>query len=178
MSYVERAYDCAKHGTVSHEPALEIRVPGAMDPSLRSEREDRVALSVLAQWAPYKLKTGTWDSAARDAFGDIVLRTIERYIPGLTSRVVHRHVLSPLDIERTYGASEGSLTHGELALDQILFMRPVPALSRYRSNTIEGLFLCGRGCHPGMPLAAATLAAREILRSDRRERGSAAPPAA
>ncbi|MGQ0641708.1 MAG: phytoene desaturase family protein [Gemmatimonadaceae bacterium] len=176
MSYLERAYDCAKHGAISEDPALEIRVPSAMDPSLRNG--DRVAISVLAQWMPYHLKTGTWDSAARDALGDTVLRTLERFIPGLTSRVLHRQVLSPLDIEQRYGASEGSLTHGELALDQILFMRPVPALSRYRYNTIAGLFLSGRGCHPGMPLPAAMLASREILRAGRRERAPAAPPAA
>jgi phytoene dehydrogenase-like protein len=174
IKYLERAYDRAKHGAMPDEPMLEIRVPGAMDPSLRSEGQ--VAVSVIAQWAPYHLRNGMWDAAARDALGDTVLRTIEGVIPGFTSRVVQRQVLTPLDIEQRYGASEGSLTHGELALDQILFMRPVPALSRYRMGTVAGMYLCGRGCHPGMPLPAAMLAVREILR-DRRPRERAASPA-
>ncbi len=179
IAYLERAYDRAKHGTVSDEPTLDIRVPSALDPSMRASG-DRVAVSVLVQWAPYHLKAGTWDGAARDALGDTVLRTLERGIPGITNRVVHRQVLSPLDIEQRYGATEGSLTHGELALDQILFMRPVPALSRYRSHSIEGLYVCGRGCHPGIPVAGAMLAAREVARAARgRERVTlAAPPAA
>jgi phytoene dehydrogenase-like protein len=176
MSYIEKAYDCAKHGSLSDEPMIEMRVPGRLDTSLRSEN-GRVAVSALVQWVPYHLNTG-WDDAARDTLGDRVLRTIERYIPGFTARVIHRQVLTPRDIEQQYGASEGSLTHGELALDQILFMRPVPSLSRYRSSTIEGLFLCGRGCHPGMPLATAMLATREILRSGLRNRKSSSPPAA
>ncbi len=175
MQYVEKGFDCAKHGLVAEEPFLEIRTN---DPDGASAQ---TGVSVLVQWAPYHLKSGTWDNAARDALGDNVLRTIERVIPGFSSRVVQQQVLSPLDIEQRYGATEGSLTHGELALDQILFMRPVPALSRYRSSSIEGLFLCGRGCHPGMPLPAAMLAAREIMRAARSREpagAGAAPPAA
>ena len=159
-SYLERGFDQAKHGAVSDEPFLEIRALGGdMVPP-----NERRGVSVLVQWAPYSLQSGTWESSARDALGDIVLRTIERVMPGFTTRVVQRQVLSPLDIEAQYGATGGSLTHGELALDQMLFMRPVPALSRYRFPNIEGLYLCGRGCHPGMPLPAAMLAVREITR--------------
>jgi phytoene dehydrogenase-like protein len=176
MRYLERAFDSAKHGAVAVEPALEIRVPSALDPSLRGPGS-QFAVSVHVQWAPYRLKDGSWSAATRDALGDSVLRTIESVMPGFTSRVVSRQVLSPVDIEETYGASEGSLTHGELALDQILFMRPVPALSRYASAGIQGLYLTGRGCHPGLSLPAAQLAVREITRSTR-NREPAAPPAA
>ncbi|MGH7710768.1 MAG: phytoene desaturase family protein, partial [Gemmatimonadaceae bacterium] len=176
MQYLEKAFDSAKHGHVAGNPFLEIRLSDAQGPDGPPASR---GVSVLVQWAPYHLQNATWDNAARDALADNVLRTIERVIPGFTSRVVHRQVLSPLDIEQRYGASEGSLTHGELALDQILFMRPVPAISRYRSNAIEGLYLCGRGCHPGMPLPAALLAAREINRAARgREPAASAPPAA
>lgn len=179
IAYVERASDRAKHGHVSDEPTLEIRVPAALDTSLNA-RTNHVAVSVLAQWAPYKLADGEWDDATRDVLGDRVLRAMERVLPGVTNRVVERQVLSPSDIEQEYGTTEGSLTHGELALDQILFMRPVPALSRYRATALEGLYLCGRGCHPGIPLAGAMLAAREVARAARRSEpvAPAAPPPA
>jgi phytoene dehydrogenase-like protein len=176
LGELERAFDNAKHGDVSDDMTLEVRVPSVLDPSLEG-KGDRVALSVLAQWAPYRLKTG-WDATSRAALGERVLWALESAIPGITNRVVHREVLSPRDIEERFGASEGSLTHGELALDQILFMRPVPALSRYRAKSIEGLFVCGRGCHPGMPVPAAMLAAREIARAARgKEPAPATPPA-
>jgi phytoene dehydrogenase-like protein len=176
ISALERAFDNAKHGTMSDAMTLEVRVPGVLDPSMEG-KGGRVAVSVLAQWAPYGLKSG-WDAASRGVLGDRVLAALESAIPGITNRVVHREILSPRDIEERFGASEGSLTHGELALDQILFMRPVPALSRYRSASIEGLYVCGRGCHPGMPAAAAMLAAREIVRSARGREPAATPPPA
>ncbi|MGH7695430.1 MAG: phytoene desaturase family protein [Gemmatimonadaceae bacterium] len=176
MATLERAFDSAKHGAMSDDPTLEVRVPNALDPSLES-KGNRVAMSVLAQWAPYSLKEG-WDATSRSALGDRVVATLESVIPGITNPIVHRNVLSPRDIEERFGASEGSLTHGELALDQILFMRPVPALSRYRANNIEGLFVCGRGCHPGMPVPAAMLAAREIARAARGREPAPAPPSA
>jgi phytoene dehydrogenase-like protein len=171
MQYLEKGFDRAKHGHVAEEPLLEIRTNNPDGANAQT------GVSVLVQWAPYHLKSGTWDNATRDALADNVLQTIERVMPGFSSRVVHRQVLSPLDIEQRYGASEGSLTHGELALDQILFMRPVPALSRYQSSSIQGLFLCGRGCHPGMPVPAAMLAAREIMRAARNRESATAPTA-
>ncbi|MEW5918532.1 MAG: NAD(P)/FAD-dependent oxidoreductase [Gemmatimonadota bacterium] len=176
MGYLERAFDKAKHGQLAPEPALEIRVPSALDPTLQGPGK-HVGVSVHVQWAPYRIKQGSWDAATRDALSDHVMRTIEQVIPGFTNRIIERRVLSPADIESQYGASEGSLTHGELALDQILFMRPVPSLSRYAANGIQGLYVAGRGCHPGMALPAAQLAAREITRGAR-SRDSAAPPAA
>ncbi|MGQ0537428.1 MAG: phytoene desaturase family protein [Gemmatimonadaceae bacterium] len=169
MGYLERAFDCAKHGRMSDEPALELRVPGALDPSLidAARAANRTAVSVIAQWAPYTLVQGEWDVAQRDALGDRVLAVLEHVLPGTSARVVDRQIVTPRDIEQRFGATGGSLTHGELTLDQVLFMRPTPALSRY-ATPIGGLYLCGRGCHPGMPLASGLLAAREVLR----ERGS------
>jgi phytoene dehydrogenase-like protein len=174
IAYLERAYDQAKHGALSDAPMLEIRAPAALDPSLRPS-DNRSVLSVLVQWAPYH-SNASWDET-RDALGDRVLRTLEAILPGVSQRVVRREVLTPLDIERRFGSGEGSVTHGELALDQILFMRPVPPLSRHRSETIEGLYLCGRGCHPAMPLPSAMLAARELIRVTR-GREPQSPPAA
>lgn len=175
ISALEMAFDRAKHGAISDEPMLEIRVPSALDPSMAGTG-NRVAVSVLAQWAPCTLKAGAWDPSTRSALGDRVMQTLENAIPGIVNRVVHRDVLSPKDIEERFGATEGSLTHGELALDQILFMRPVPALSRYRTSSIDGLYLCGRGCHPGVPVPAALLAAREIAQAPQMR--TAASPAA
>jgi phytoene dehydrogenase-like protein len=174
ISYLERGYDRAKHGRLSDAPTLKVRVPAGLDPTLRTN-DNRSVLSVLVQWAPYRLD-GSWDDA-RETLGDRVLTALESVLPGLSQRVIRRQILTPLDIEREFGAGEGSLTHGELALDQILFMRPVPALSRHRSDTIEGLYLCGRGCHPAMPLPAAMLAARELIRATR-GREPQSPPAA
>ena len=159
MAYLERAYDAAKYGTVSERPYLEARIPTAHDPSLAPA--GRHIVSVLVQWVPYRLRAGEWDATRRGAVGDLVVRTLDEALPGLAARVVARQVLTPKDIEERYGATEGSLTHGELTLDQILFMRPAPGLSRH-ATPISGLYLGGPGTHPGMSIAAAARAVKAI----------------
>jgi phytoene dehydrogenase-like protein len=99
------------------------------------------------QYAPYRLAEGAWDGARRQALGDLTARTLAEHLPGLGGLPV-REVLAPPDLEARYGVTEGHLYHGELTLDQALFMRPVPGWSRYRTP-IEGLYLCGPGTHPG-----------------------------
>jgi len=126
-------------------------------------------MSVLVQWVPYRLRGAAWDSARRDAVGKLAIDTLGEVLPGFTKRVVATQVLTPKDIEDRYGATEGSLTHGELTLDQILFMRPVPGLSRH-ATPISGLYLGGPGTHPGSSIASAARVAAAISGSKKTSR--------
>ena len=176
MSYLERAFDAAKYGRISERPYLEARLPTVHDPSLATGG-GRHVMSIVVQWVPHKLRDGAWDESRRNAVGDLVIRTLGEYLPGLAEHVVAGQVLTPRDIDDVYGATEGSLTHGELTLDQILFMRPVPGLSRH-ATPISGLYLGGPGTHPGTSLASAALAAKAITGTRTRSRARARVTAA
>ncbi len=169
LDYLERAYDDAKHGRVSSKPYLEIRIPSLLDPSLAPSGKH--VMSVWMQYAPYRLGSASWDAEQRDALGDLVVRTIAEYAPGFEKTILHRQVLTPKDLEDSYGLTEGSLSHGELALDQILFMRPVAGWSRYRTP-VRDLYLCSAGTHPGGGITGGSgrLAAREILKDWKKKR--------
>ncbi len=160
---MERAYDDAKYGRTSRKPYLEVSIPSVADPGVAPN--GRHVMSILVQYAPYRLKEGTWDGARRDALGDTVIRTLAEYAPNLESAILERHVMTPLDLEETFGLSEGNIYHGEHTLDQMFFMRPVPGAARYRTP-IERLYLCGAGTHPGGGVTGVPgyNAAREILR--------------
>lgn len=162
LDYLERAYDDAKYGGISRRPYLEATIPSLGDPTLSPP--GRHVMSITMQYAPYRLRDGPWDRDRREALGDTVIETLAEYAPNLPGAILHRQVLTPKDIEEVYGLTEGNLDQGELTLDQILFMRPVPGWSRYRTP-IRDLFLCGSGTHPGGRVAggAGRLAAREIL---------------
>jgi phytoene dehydrogenase-like protein len=140
-----------------------------VDPSLAPNGSH--VMSVLVQYAPYHLREGTWDRN-RDELADRVVSTLEDYAPGLTDRVVGRRVLTPLDLEREYGLTEGHPFHGEPALDQFFAWRPMLGMARYRLVP-EGLYLCGAGAHPGGGVTGGpgANAARQILADwDRRMR--------
>ncbi|MPY90564.1 MAG: FAD-dependent oxidoreductase [Luteitalea sp.] len=158
---IERAYDDAKYGQVSQVPYLEVAFPPPGDSS-----NARHVMSVLVQYAPYHVRDWCWDAARRDALGELVVNRLAELFPHLTDVIVDRQVLTPRDLEATYALTEGSLSHGEMALDQILFMRPIPGWAEYRTP-IEGLFLCGMGCHPGDGVAggAGRLAAAAALKT-------------
>jgi phytoene dehydrogenase-like protein len=162
LDYLERAADDAKYGRFSRQPFLEITIPSLADPSLAPAGKH--VMSVWMQSAPYTLREAAWPGQ-RDALGDAVVNAIEEYAPGFKSSILHRQVLTPLDLQETYGLSGGHLYHSEMALDQIFFMRPVPGWARYRTP-IENLFLCGSGTHPGGGLTGLPgyFAAREILK--------------
>jgi len=164
LDYLEKAYDDAKHGGVSRAPYLEAVIPSLRDGSLAPAGKH--VMSVWMQYAPYHLKQGTWDGAARAALGDRVIKCLGEYAPNLPGAVLAQQVMTPLDFEQQLGATEGSLGQGELALDQMLFMRPVAGWGNYRTP-IEGLYLGGAGSHPGpgLPGAAGRLAAKEMLKS-------------
>jgi len=160
IAYVERAFDHSKYGEYSAEPAIEITVPTVHDESLAPEGGH--VMSAVVQYAPHGL-AGGWD-AHRDAFADLVMATIERYAPGLARRIVGRQVLTPVDIEREFRISGGHWHHGELAIDQMLMLRPVPGWAQYETP-VAGLYLCGAGAHPGGGVmgAAGMNAARRVL---------------
>jgi phytoene dehydrogenase-like protein len=162
MWYVERAYDAAKHGRIAERPWLRVSIPSLDDASLAPAGKH--VMTVHAQYAPYRLRDG-WNAENRAALGESIVQMLAEHVPGLRAAVLHSEVLAPPDIEERYGATEGSLLHGELSLDQFLFARPVSESSRY-SAPIDGLWLCGSGTHPGAGTAGASgwLAAKEILR--------------
>lgn len=168
LDYLERAADDAKYGRVSKQPFLEITIPSIADPSLAPA--GRHVMSVWMQSAPYKLQESKWHEQ-RDALGDAVVNLIEEYAPGFKNSILHRQVLTPLDLEETYGLTGGHLYHSEMALDQTFFMRPVPGWSRYHTP-IDNLFLCGSGTPPGGGITGLPgyYAAKAILkRIDRRK---------
>jgi phytoene dehydrogenase-like protein len=162
---LERAFDASKYGEMSPEPYLDVTFPSLHDPSLAPP--GRHVMSVYLQFAPYRLKSGAWNDK-RPALLESVLRTLERYAPGIGALVEHEQTLTPADLELTYGLTGGHILHGEPALDQIFTMRPILGWAQYRTP-IEGLFLCGSGTHPGGGLTAASgqNAAREILKTIR-----------
>jgi phytoene dehydrogenase-like protein len=164
LDALERAYDAAKYGGVSVEPHVEITAPTTRWPSLAPAGKH--VLLARAQYAPYQLRDGAaWDDTRSCELGEAVTRAIDRVMPGFTDAVVHREILSPRDLERSFGVTHGAMTHGEMTLDQFLFMRPVPGWGRY-SMPIDGLYLAGSGAHPGPGVlgGAGWLAAKRILR--------------
>ena len=163
LEYLERAWDAAKYGRFSQRPVLEATIPTIMDPNLAPA--DHHIMSINAWYAPYQLASGNWDDQ-REALGDLVVATLAQYAPDLPKHIVHRQILTPLDLEREYGLTEGQSHHGQMGSDQLLVMRPVSGYSRYRTP-FENLYLCGSGAHPGGGVSGAPgyNAAREILRS-------------
>ena len=145
---VERAHEATKYGRCSEEPFVEIRFPSVAQPGLAPAGRHVAILHV--QYTPYRLREGAW-SALRDSIADEAIARVDRHLPGFASLVLDRLVLAPPDLEARLGLREGSVSQGEMALDQILFMRPVPDAARY-ATPIEGLFLCGAGTHPGIGL--------------------------
>jgi phytoene dehydrogenase-like protein len=145
VAYLEQAYDDAKYGEISRRPYMDIVIPSMLDPSMAPPGKH--VMSIFVQYAPYKLNGG-WSDARREALGDAVIGTLAEYAPNIKSAILHRQVITPADIERIVGLSEGNIFQGELSLQQMFFLRPAPAWSRYRTP-IEGLWQCGSGTHPG-----------------------------
>jgi phytoene dehydrogenase-like protein len=145
IDYLERAHDDAKYGRVADSPYMEATIPTLVDPSLAPEGVH--VMSVLVNYAPYHRGDGDWD-ADRENFGDLVLKSLDDYAPGIGDRVIDREIITPLDLERSFGLTEGHPTHGEPGLDQLFAWRPLWGLARYALG-IEGLYLCGSGAHPG-----------------------------
>jgi phytoene dehydrogenase-like protein len=161
VDYMERAYDDAKYGHHSRRPYIDIVIPSLTDPSVAPPGKH--VMSCFVQYAPYKLAEGTWDEK-RESFGDTVVDTISEFAPNLKNIILHRQVVTPLDLEREFGLTEGNIFQGELSLEQLFFLRPVPGWSKY-NTPIKNLYMCGSATHPGGGIMGAPgrLAALKIL---------------
>ncbi|HTI37556.1 MAG TPA: NAD(P)/FAD-dependent oxidoreductase [Vicinamibacterales bacterium] len=145
VEYMERAYDDAKYGRFSRRPYIDMVIPSLTDPSVAPPGKHVV--SCFVQYAPYHLKEGTWDDQ-KEAFGDTVVNTLAQYAPNIKDLILHRQVVTPLDLEREWGLSEGNIFQGELTLEQLFFLRPAPGWAQYRTP-VKNLYMCGSATHPG-----------------------------
>jgi phytoene dehydrogenase-like protein len=166
IDYLERAFDDSKYGNFSEHPYLEVAIPSFSDPSLVPAGKH--VISIYVQFAPFKLKEGDWASR-REALGEAAVNTLSEYAPDLPQLIEGHQIITPQDLQDTYGLTGGHIFHGELALDQFFTMRPLLGWSRYRTP-IRNLYLCGSGTHPGVGLTGGSgvNAAREILKDLRR----------
>lgn len=162
LDFAERCYDICKFGDIPEELWVDCVVSSNADDSLAPKGKH--ILTCFVQYVPYHLQQGTWDEN-RELLGDRVVRKIGEYAPNMPDSILARQVLTPLDLERTYGLTEGNIFHGDLRLEQLFFMRPVPGWSQYRTP-IDGLYLCGAGTHPGGGVTGAPghNAAQQVLR--------------
>jgi phytoene dehydrogenase-like protein len=165
VDYMERAWDDAKHGRPAERPLLEITIPTTYDPSLAPPGQH--VMSIFVQYAPYQLRGSSW-ADEKERFADRVINTLEEYAPGTKGAILHRHCLSPLDLETEFGLTGGNIFHGEMSPDQLFSLRPAPGWARYETP-IGNLYLCGSGTHPGGGVMGAPghNAARTILRARR-----------
>lgn len=145
LEFAERCYDIAKFGEIPEELWVDCVIASNADPSLAAP--GRHVMTCFVQYVPYTLRNGTWDEK-RELLGDRVVKKIAEYAPNVPGAVIARQILTPLDLERTYGLTEGNIFHGDLSLEQLFFNRPVAGWSQYRTP-IAGLYLCGAGAHPG-----------------------------
>jgi phytoene dehydrogenase-like protein len=145
LEFAERCYDIAKFGEMPEELWVDCVISSNADDSLAPKGKH--ILTCFVQYVPYHLREGNWDEK-RELLGDRVVRKVAEYAPNVPDAIVARQVLTPLDLERTYGLTEGNIFHGDLRLEQLFFMRPLPGWSQYRTP-IAGLYLCGAGTHPG-----------------------------
>lgn len=164
IEYLERAYDDAKYGWYSSRPYLDCAVQSTIDPDMAPPGKH--VMSSFVQYAPYHLRESDWDSE-RQSLGDTVQRTLESFFPGFGDLVLHREIVTPLDIERTVGLSEGNIFAGEFLAPQMFFFRPAPGWNQYRTP-LEGYYQCGSGTHPGgCVMGAPGMLASEQILTDR-----------
>ncbi|MCW5967201.1 MAG: NAD(P)/FAD-dependent oxidoreductase [Blastocatellales bacterium] len=163
MDYIDRAWEEALQGRPSSSPMLECTIPTVYDDSIAPEGKH--IMCIFAQYAPYHLRDGAWDEETKDRFADRCIELLAEYAPNIRNIIVHRQVISPLDMEREYGLTGGNIFHGDLGPDQLFFMRPLAGWARYRTP-VKGLYMCGSGTHPGGGVMGAPgyNAAREIVR--------------
>ncbi len=162
VDYIERAYDAAKYGEIPQRPFIDAIIPSMIDPDMAPPGKH--VMSCFVQYAPYYVNGG-WTDEKREAFGNAVVDTLAQYIPNLKDIILHRQVLTPVDIERIAGITQGNIFHGELSLSQLFFLRPAAGWAKYRTP-IKGYYQCGSGTHPGGGIMGTPgqFGAREILK--------------
>jgi phytoene dehydrogenase-like protein len=164
IQYLEKAHDQAKYGDFSERPYINMVIPTLVDPTMAPPGKH--VISCFVQYAPYDIKEGApnWPQR-REAFGDAVVDTLEEYIPGIKETILHRQVLTPWDLEQEFGLTEGNIFHGELSLEQLLYLRPAAGWAKYQTP-VQNLWMCAAGTHPGGGIMGASgeLAAKAILR--------------
>ena len=161
-NYLERAYDDAKYGNFSQEPYIDIILPSVLDPTMAPPGKH--VMSCFVQYAPYDIKGG-WDDARRDAFGDSVINTLARFAPNIKDIILNRQVITPNDLEKTFGLTEGNIFQGELSLQQLFSFRPTVKWADY-TTPIRNYYQCGSGTHPGGGITGSPgeMAAKKILK--------------
>jgi phytoene dehydrogenase-like protein len=162
QDFIERAYDDAKYGYPSKAPVVECTMPSSLDSTVAPQGKH--LMSMFVQYAPYKLKDGPWTDAIKNDFADRCFGIVEQYAPGFTSSVIDRQILSPVDIETTFGLTGGNIFQGTMPVHELFMFRPVPGYAGY-DTPIKNLFLCGAATHPGGGVmgAAGWNAARVML---------------
>ena len=160
--HLEKAYDDAKYGNFSESPYMDIILPSVLDPDMAPSGKH--VMSCFVQYAPYNIKGG-WNDDKREAFGDAVINTIAKYAPNIKDIILHRQVLTPADLESTFGLTEGNIFHGELTLQQLFALRPAVKWADY-STPIKNYYQCGSGTHPGGGITGSPgeMAAKKILK--------------
>ena len=162
FDYIEKAYDDAKYGNFSQNPYIDIIIPSVLDPEMAPPGKH--VMSCFVQYAPYDIKSG-WDDHKREAFGDAVINALARFAPNIKDIILHRQILTPADLESTFGLTEGNIFHGELTLQQLFVMRPAVKWANYKTPIIN-YYQCGSGTHPGGGITGSPgeMAAKKILR--------------
>ena len=163
IEYLEKASDSVKYGQIAKNPSLEFSFPSIINPNFAPEGKH--VLSATVQYAPYHLRNRKWDSDTKDLLNKSVVNVLNDFIPNINKIIESSSVYCPKDLENEYGLSEGNLNHGEMSLDQFLFMRPTISMSQYKTP-FKNLYLCGPGTHPGGGLHGtnALNAVKEILK--------------
>ncbi len=164
QDYIERSYDEAKYGKASTSPVVECTIPSSVDATVAPPGQH--LMSMFCQYAPYELRDGGWDEAAKNAFADRCFDVVEQHAPGFKASVIDRQVLSPVDIESTFNLTGGNIFQGAMSLNKLFMFRPAPGWANYRTP-IKHLFLCGSAAHPGGGVMGAPgwNAAREMLKA-------------
>jgi phytoene dehydrogenase-like protein len=168
LEFAERCYDIAKFGHIPEELWVDCVVASNVDETLAPRGKH--IMTCFVQYVPYRLAEGTWDEN-RELLAERVTKKISEFAPNVPGAILARQVITPLDLERTYGLTEGNIFHGDLNLEQLFFMRPVSGWAQYRTP-IDGLYLCGAGAHPGGGVTGAPghNAAKQVLRDYRGRR--------
>jgi len=162
FDYIEKAYDDAKYGNFSEVPYIDIIIPSVLDPEMAPPGKH--VMSCFVQYAPYNINGG-WDDQKREEFGDAVINALARFAPNIKDIILHRQVLTPADIESTFGLTEGNIFHGELSLQQLFALRPAVKWANYKTP-ITNYYQCGSGTHPGGGITGSPgeMAAKKIIK--------------